>query len=123
MRRFRRRAIVTAVSTLIVIAIFGVGIFATSKGYDVLTLPKVRFAHATPSVPFEDITFPARGRTYKVYAYYLPGEPGYPVLINVHGRFGSRHQTDTLDRAKAWRGLGYSVLSLDLSDNGGDTVE
>jgi dipeptidyl aminopeptidase/acylaminoacyl peptidase len=123
MKRFTRRTVSIIAGEVIVIAIIGVGAYATSKGYDTLTLPKERYAHATPSVQFEDVTFPARGRSYKVYAYYLPGEAGYPVLINVHGRFGSRHQKDTLDRAQAWRSLGYAVLSLDLSDNGGDTVE
>src|SRR5260221_337386 len=123
MKRNIRRAIFTSVMVLVVVSILGVYTYASSKGYDTLSLPKQRFAHATPSVQFEDVTFPARGRTYKVYAYYLPGEAGYPALINVHGRFSSRHDKDTLDRAQAWRGLGYSVLSLDLSDNGGDTVE
>jgi uncharacterized protein len=118
-----RRSMIAFLSVIIVIAIVAALVFATSKGYDTLTIPPLRIAKATPSIPFEDITFPARGKTYQVYAYYLAGEVGYPALIHVHGRFGSRHQKEVLERAEVWHSLGYSVLSLDLSDSGGDTVE
>src|SRR5260221_10444846 len=60
---------------------------------------------------------------YQVHAFYMPGKPDAPALINVHGWRSSRHSKPDMDRAIALRELGYNVLSIDLQDNGGDTVE
>src|SRR5262249_20165216 len=46
-----------------------------------------------------------------------------PVLISVPGYRASRHDQYHIDRAVALRDLGNNVLSIDLQDNGGDTVE
>src|SRR5260221_14600804 len=60
---------------------------------------------------------------YQVHAFYMPGKPDAPALINLHGWPSSRHSKVDMDRAIALRALGYNVLSIDLQDNGGDTVE
>src|SRR5260221_12489407 len=60
---------------------------------------------------------------YQVHAFYMPGKPDAPALINGHGWASNRHSKPDMDRAIALRDLGYNVLSIDLQDNGGDTVE
>ncbi len=105
------------------LALLGILIFASAKAYDILSLPKEHYPPTTPTGQFEDVMFPSRGLNYKVHAFYMPGQAGAPALINVHGWRSSRHSKPDMDRAIALRDLGYNVLSIDLQDNGGDTVE
>jgi len=76
----------------------------------------------TPAGGYQDVSFPSRGQTYNVNAFYLPGNNNAPALINVHGYRSTRHSEYELNRAHDLRTLGYNVLSIDLSDNGGDTI-
>jgi uncharacterized protein len=92
-------------------------------GYDAITMPIGSAWTGEPSGDYRDVTFTPRGKTYNVFAFYLPGNPGAPALISVHGYRGSRHDEFHLERAMALRDLGYTVLSLDLSDGGGDTID
>lgn len=115
-RRIARIAVLLAI--VAVVTLYGV---VSLKGYDALSL-SVNGSKATPAGEFQDVSFPSRNQNYMVYAYLLKGKAGQPALINVHGWKGSRHDSDEQSRAAALRGLGYTVLSPDLSDNGGDTV-
>lgn len=92
-------------------------------GYNFLSLAPTKAAPATPTGSFEDVSFSSRGQNYNVNGFYLPGKPDRPALINIHGWRGSRFQASTLARAEQMRDeLGYSVLSIDLSDSTGSTV-
>jgi dipeptidyl aminopeptidase/acylaminoacyl peptidase len=105
-------------TALAVLFIYG---FIARMAYDSMSLPG---AHPpkTPTGAYEDVSFPARGQNYPVYAFYLPGKSGAPALISVHGHRGSRFDDYHRNRAVYLRDLGYNVLSIDLSDNGGQTV-
>src|SRR3954465_11620622 len=111
-----KRKILRGVVALIVLSIVGVYIYGSAKAFDTLSLIRKHYDPLKPSIAYEDVTFPSRGRDYKVYAFYLPGDPTYPALISVHGRFGSRHYDNDMKRAIAWHDLGYNVLSIDLAD-------
>jgi len=106
-----------------ILAIVVIVMFISAKAYDIVSLPTQRFPPSTPTGAFEDVTFPSRGLPYQVHAFYMPGKGDAPALINVHGWRQSRHSEDTMARAIDLRALGYNVLSIDLQDNGGDTVE
>lgn len=71
----------------------------------------------------EEVSFLTRNGDYRVYASYFRGEPNMPALISVHGYNMSRHSEYHRARALGLHQLGYTVLSIDLSDNGGDTVD
>lgn len=93
-------------------------------GYGVIATSPMEYTRNPPDGAYEDVSFLARGRSYSVYGYLLaPENDNGLALVNVHGRFGSRHSDYQHQRAEWLRGLGYTVLSIDLSDNGGDTVE
>src|SRR5258708_17012941 len=122
MKRPSKRTVLIAL-TLGLLAILGGLIFASAKAYEVLSLPKQHYPPTTPTGSFEDVTFASRGLPYQVHAFYMPGVTGAPALVNVHGWRSSRHSKVDMNRAIAMRALGYTVLSIDLQDNGGDTVE
>lgn len=92
-------------------------------GYRTLVTPPTKWPSNTPTTEFTEITFNACDRDYTVYGFLLRGDPGTDAIVNVHGRFSSRHNAYQIERAELLRALGYTVLSIDLSDNGGDTVE
>src|SRR5258707_7775583 len=119
-RRIRNLAIMF-VLTLVVAAISVYG-FASVKAYDLVSLPPPHFTPATPTGSYETVTFPSRGQNYQVYGFLLPGTPHSPALVVVHGYKGSRYIDDQLSRAADYRSLSYTMLSIDLSDNAGDTV-
>lgn len=114
----KRRIIVS----IILIIILGTYLLITRFAYDILTLPIGNPGTETPSGPYQDVSFTSRGRNYAVHAFYLPGNPDAPALISIPGYRGNRHDGFHMDRALALRSLGYNVLSLDLSADGGDTV-
>src|SRR5260221_2188025 len=93
---------------------------ASVKGYDTISLPPTGLDRTRPNSQYENVSFPSRGQAYRVYAFYLPGNSGYPALILAHGYKGTRYSE--IGRAEDLQALGYTVLSIDLSDNGGDTV-
>lgn len=90
--------------------------------YNLLSTVATKAAIVNPTGPFENVKFPARGQAYDVYAFYLPGDPARPAIINVHGWRGSRFDPSNVERAEKFRALGYTVLSIDLSDSRGETV-
>src|SRR5260221_2202603 len=115
-RPLRIFVFVVILSVVIIYAIACVG------GYDALTMPPPRLPIATPEGAYETVTFPARGQTYTVYGDFLPGLPDRPALITAHGFKGSRFAQGEMDRARDLRQLGYNILTIDLSDNAGQTV-
>jgi dipeptidyl aminopeptidase/acylaminoacyl peptidase len=123
MRPRTRRQLITLLAWLIGVLTFSGYIALSLLTYNVLSLPPVEYPFTTPMIPFEDVSFVARGQTYRVHAFLLQGDPGTPALISVHGRFNSRHTDYQLNRSLYLHDLGYTVLSIDLSDNGGDTVQ
>ncbi len=105
-----------------------IGVFVIYSGvsllaYNDMSFAKRHFASGTPGGVFNDVSFAARGQDYLVRAFYLPGLPDMPALVDVHGYNMSRHSEYHLRRTNGLRDLGYTVLSLDLSDNGGDTFQ
>jgi uncharacterized protein len=121
-RKSGQRKLVTTLVGVCVLVALTLYTIASAKGYDIVTKVPHRYEPKTPADKFEEVNFKSRGQTYPVYAFFLQGDPAWPALIHVHGRFGSRHNDADLERADAWRRLGYNVLSIDLSDNGGDTI-
>jgi dipeptidyl aminopeptidase/acylaminoacyl peptidase len=93
--------------------------------YDTMSLRGTRTPREVlaPQMAYQDVSFPSRGRDYPVYAFWQTTTPDAPVIINVHGYGGSRYQPFIQNRAQILVDLGYNVLSLDLSDNGGQTIE
>jgi dipeptidyl aminopeptidase/acylaminoacyl peptidase len=117
-----KRAKLRIIMAIILMVIVGVYLLITRFAYDVLTLPIGNPGTDVPIGQYQDVSFTARGRNYSVHAFYLPGNPDAPALISIPGYRGNRHDSYHMDRALALRSLGYNVLSLDLSADGGDTV-
>src|SRR5579862_4020607 len=69
-------------------------------GYDVLTLTQRSTLTGTPSSEYTDITFPSRGHSWLVHGFYIPGQPGRPALVNMHGYRSNRRAKYELDRAE-----------------------
>src|SRR5262249_25493143 len=103
-------------------SLLGLYAFASVKGYDTLSLPPTNVWRTLPSIPYENVSFLSRGQVYRVYAFYFQGGKGYPALITAHGYKGNRYGEGDVERAVALHAVGYAILSVDLSDNGGDTV-
>ncbi len=117
-RRTRRIVIGLIVLTLLLIVLyFGLSLYL----YNRISIGERTFTAATPTGAFQDVTFVARGKSYLVHAFDLPAIRPCPALISVHGYNESRHTLYHLQHAEDLRGLGYTVVSLGLSDNGGDT--
>src|SRR5258707_14940146 len=114
-KRFIKRAI-------FIVYLLAAYLFDARFGYDPLTSPMGSLGNAVPSGEVEDVTFASRGQAYLVHAFYVPGKPGYPALISVHGYRGGRHEVHHIQRAEALRDLGYTVVSLDLGGHAGDTI-
>lgn len=123
-RIFRVLLIVTVLSLVIVY------VLAAWLSYEAASRPRQSsFERLTPQGEFQFVQFPSRGQGYMVYAFYQVGDPDQPVIINVHGYRGSRSAVPVLERANTLHDRGYSVLTIDLSDNGtedlgikGDTI-
>jgi uncharacterized protein len=108
---------------LLALVIILVGYVAGSLyAYGVLSIPRRHFSALSPSQTFEDVTFTARNQSYKVNAYFIPGRADKPAIINVHGNTGSRNDPNVRKVTDEMNALGYTVLAVDLSDHGGDTV-
>ncbi len=120
----RRIAIFLARTILILVIVITAVLYSLTAviAYDTVSAAPDRLPRITPSGAFEDVTFPARGQAYRVYGFYVPGTGRDQALINVHGFKNSRYVPYQIDRAQALRDLGYTVLSIDLSDSAGDTV-
>ena len=121
----RRRRVLYLALALIVLALIAY-IVVARIAYDTMSLygSKALHAEATPDTPFEEVSFPSRAGNYTVYAFWqTTGQPDARVIINVHGYGNSRYLDYVQKRAATLVTLGYNVLSLDLSDNGGKSVE
>jgi dipeptidyl aminopeptidase/acylaminoacyl peptidase len=122
----RSRHLLRTLLKFLLIVVIGVTLslyaFASVLAYDTVSLQPPHVDRATPTGTFETVSFPSRGQSYPVYGFLLPGEPHHPAIIVAHGYKGSRYLPDELARAADYRNLDYTVLSIDLSDNAGDTV-
>lgn len=119
-RRKRNIAIIFVSLLIIVLIIF---VFLTRMAYDFISLNASPAPISLPDRAFEEVSFPSRGRDYSVYAFWQTTKPDAPVIINVHGYKGSRYAAYIQKRASILLDMGYNVLTPDLSDNGGKTVE
>ncbi len=119
-KRNRRIVFVVVIIGLITLAIY---MFVSRIAYDAMSLAGTPRPELLPITPFEEVSFTARGRDYPVYAFWQTTAPDAPVIINVHGYKNSRYNSFIIGRANTLVELGYNVLTLDLSDNGGRTVE
>ncbi len=121
-QRSRKRGL-KIIASIAVLSVVIAYILVARMSYDALSLPGDPFPLATPSGLYRDVVFPARDRAYQVYGFLLPAEQaGAPALISVPGYRDSRFDVYHLNRAAWLRDLGYDVLSIDLSDNGGQTI-
>jgi uncharacterized protein len=111
--------IMSGIVVALIVVYFGVSYI----GYGVVATAPARAQANPPTTDYENVTFPARGRTHQVHGYLIITDPSAPIILNVHGRFSSRNNRYNLERAAKMVERGYSVLSIDLSDQGGDTVE
>lgn len=118
----KRRWPAILVAAIVLLVFVGYAIVSL-LGYRTLATPPSQWPSDTPNGEFTEVSFNARGRDYPVYGFLMPGSPGTQAIVNVHGRFSSRHRPYQIERAQLLRDLGYTVLSIDLSDNGGDTIE
>src|SRR5437868_417254 len=114
---------ISLIAIAVVLGLTALYMIAAYEGYRTLIQLKAINLGTTPSGVFENVTFLSRQQGYKVYGWFMPGDTGMPALISVHGYRVTRHDQYHIDRAVALRNLGYNVLSIDLQDNGGDTVE
>ena len=96
---------------------------ASLVAYNTMSMGDRHFSTGTPAVDFSDVSFPARHQSYAVHAFLIPAPNATSALISVHGYNMSRHSDYHLKRAVGLNKLGYTVLSIDLSDNGGDTYQ
>ena len=122
--RFRRigKLILAFVLILLIGGSVAVYTFASVAAYNAVSLPPPHADLTTPTGSYETVIFPSRGQNYKVYGFLLPGDGHHPALVVVHGYKGSRYLGDELGRAADYLSMGYTVLSIDLSDSSGDTV-
>ncbi|MBX3064036.1 MAG: prolyl oligopeptidase family serine peptidase [Anaerolineae bacterium] len=118
----RRRFVFSALTVIVVLLLLTYGV-ACWIGYDTASLPSTQFAPTTPEGDYEEVQFPSRGQNYMVHAFLQLGSLNAPALINVHGYQSSRYVQHMRDRAGMMNQLGYTVLTLDLSDSGGSTVD
>jgi dipeptidyl aminopeptidase/acylaminoacyl peptidase len=121
-RRKRSRLVSALLVGLLVIG-FALYSVAAWVGYDTATLPRPPYPPLTPAAAYEEVQFAARGQTYRVNAFLQRGAADAPALINVHGYRGTRYSEHSLTRAAEMLAMGYTVLTIDLSDNGGSTID
>lgn len=66
-------------------------------------------------LPFEELRFPTAGGA-SLYGWWMPGEPGAPAVLLVHG--WGRNAGRTLGLARRLHAAGYSLLAFDLRCHG-----
>jgi uncharacterized protein len=118
-RRSRRLHNLILFFVLLIIVSYGA---VSYMGFRILTSPPGRLPRLTPRIAHQEVTFPARGRSYPVYAYLFSSPASSRALIVVHGIGSSRHGEGEQEVAQAIHALGYTILLIDLSDAAGDTV-
>lgn len=118
----RRNRLLPILLIIILLAVVAYIVMAR-VAYDTMSLTGDLRPELLPQSAYEEVSFPSRGRDYPVYAFWQTTNPDAPVIINVHGYKNSRYTTYIQGRADTLIGLGYNVLTPDLSDNSGKTVE
>ncbi len=71
----------------------------------------------------EDVSFPSRGEPgVTISGWWVPGAPDAPAVIQVHGLNGCKRAPGNLLEAGMLHRLGYSVLLIDLRNEGESTI-
>ena len=72
---------------------------------------------------YEDVSFPSRDDPdVKISGWWIPGAPDAPAVIQVHGLNGCKRAPGNLLEAGMLHRLGYSVLLVDLRNEGESTI-
>lgn len=95
-------------------ALIGLGLWILERRYRVPRAPHRR-TPTTVGLPFEELRFPTAGGA-SLYGWWMPGEPGAPVVLLVHG--WGRNAARTLGLARRLHAAGYSLLAFDLRCHG-----
>jgi pimeloyl-ACP methyl ester carboxylesterase len=89
-----------------------------------LSRPERKFCVETPAqfqLPFEDVTFPARGGDVRISGWYIPRDAATRALVLVHGKDGSRNREfhhHFIDFAAAMHDRGFAILMIDMRGHG-----
>ena len=67
---------------------------------------------------FEEVRFKPRGDDLALEGWYVPGAPGEPVVLFVHGQGSQRTGDDILPLAADFAARGYGALMFDLRAHG-----
>jgi pimeloyl-ACP methyl ester carboxylesterase len=67
---------------------------------------------------YEEVMFPSREGNVDLSGWLIPGAPGQPYLIFVHGLDSERSADGAVDLAARLVGQGYNVLLFDLRGHG-----
>ncbi|MBI3732909.1 MAG: alpha/beta hydrolase [Chloroflexi bacterium] len=115
------KALAVVVPVLLLVGYFAVGAVAAIQ----LTLPRRDFSptvpHRTPSVPYQDVRFPARGGDVQIAGWYIPRQGSSRVVLMVHGKDDNRAQEFDgafVDLASDLQRNGFAVLMIDLRGHG-----
>ncbi len=119
--RSPKRRFLLFITSAVLLAVITIYAAVSLQAYNTLSLPDMQHSTATPSGDYQDVSFLSRGQSYQVYGFFTSA-PGAQALISVHGYRRNRRDDYHLKRAAYLHDLGYNVLSIDLSDSGGDTV-
>jgi dipeptidyl aminopeptidase/acylaminoacyl peptidase len=119
----RRKPYIIFIGISILITALIIYLIVSRVAYDFISLTGSPHPVVLPNRPYEEVSFLSRGRTYTIYAFWQTTKPDAPVIINVHGYKNSRYSEYIQKRTNMLLDMGYNVLTLDLSDNGGKTVE
>lgn len=71
-------------------------------------------------IPFEEIWIPTE-KGKRLYGWWMPGKPGAPVLVLVHG--WGRNVERMLPAIRALHPRGYSLLAFDARNHGSSSPE
>lgn len=143
MTRSRGRAVLKAVLiVLLVVAVLYVGtgyaVFAAvanvrgSCGQHAVNRPdRILFDDHWPPIDlaryampnYETVRFPSRQPGINIAGWWVPGAPGAPAVILVHGLGGCKNAIDVLVPAGMLWHNGFSVLLVDLRDVGDSDSE
>jgi pimeloyl-ACP methyl ester carboxylesterase len=72
---------------------------------------------------YETVRFPSRQAGIDIAGWWVPGDPGAPAVILVHGLGGCKNAIDILVPAGMLHRNGFSVLMIDVRDVGDPGTE
>jgi hypothetical protein len=72
---------------------------------------------------YEAVRFPSRQPGIEIAGWWVPGDPGAPAVILVHGLGACKNAIDVLVPAGMLSRNGFSVLMIDLRDVGDSGTE